>query len=318
MQLTRRSFSAAALGGLVASSVPALAKAPLAGRQAPAVYRQNVGAFEVTVLKDGWLPIDAKNFTGDAEGAARLLAAAFQSTPTPTSVNEWLVNTGDKLVLVDTGTSNVFAPTLGRLPASLAAAGVSADAVDAVILTHMHPDHAAGLLTPSKAVAFPNASIHVNAAEYAFWTSAEMAAAAPESSRGFFAIAQAAIKRYADAGRVTTFKDGTEILPGFTAVEALGHTPGHTMIRLSSDGRDLLLWGDIVHNFALQFAEPQRSIAFDTDGATALASRLRVLDMASADKLMIAGSHLPFPGLGHVAKAGSGYAYVPASWTADL
>jgi glyoxylase-like metal-dependent hydrolase (beta-lactamase superfamily II) len=204
------------------------------------------------------------------------------------------------------------------MSSNLAAAGIAPEAIDAVILTHMHPDHAAGLLTPDKAIAFPNATVHVNIGELAFWSSETAYAATPEASRKFFDIARAAIKPYADAGRVKTFTDGAEILPGFTAVEALGHTPGHSMIRVASEGRDLLLWGDIIHNFALQFTEPQRSIAFDTDKDKALASRLRVLDMVATDKTLIAGSHLPFPGLGHVAKAGAGYGYVPVAWGADL
>src|SRR3984893_9020995 len=108
MQLTRRSFGLAALGGVLAA--PALAKAPFAGAQAAGVYRLKVGSFEVTVLNDGWIPIETKLFTGNADGAARLLESSFlPKDGTPTAVNEWLVNTGDKLILVDTGTSNVFA-----------------------------------------------------------------------------------------------------------------------------------------------------------------------------------------------------------------
>ena len=161
MQMTRRRFGLAALGGVLLPAVPALAKAPFAGAQVPGVYRQKVGEFEVTVLSDGWLPIETKMYSGDQAGAEKLLGNAFLSKEaTPTAVNEWLVNTGDRLVLVDTGTSNVFAPTLGRMPKSLAAAGVDPAAVDVVILTHMHPDHAAGLLTTDKKIAFPNAMGH--------------------------------------------------------------------------------------------------------------------------------------------------------------
>jgi glyoxylase-like metal-dependent hydrolase (beta-lactamase superfamily II) len=141
MHLTRRSFGLAALSGALAA--PALAKAPFAGVQAPGVYRLKVGGFEVTVLSDGWLPLEAKIFSGDPTIAPKLLEASFlPKDAIPTSVNEWLVNTGDKLVLVDTGTSNLFGPTLGRLAKHLAAAGIEPGAVDAIILTHMHPDHA--------------------------------------------------------------------------------------------------------------------------------------------------------------------------------
>jgi glyoxylase-like metal-dependent hydrolase (beta-lactamase superfamily II) len=318
MSITRRSFGFAALS-VLAPALPALAKAPFAGTQAAGLYRLKVGGFEVTVLSDGWIPLESKIFTGNPDGAAKLLEGSFlPKAEIPTSVNEWLVNTGDKLVLVDTGTSNVYAPTLGRMAKNLAAAGVDSTAVDMVILTHLHPDHAAGLLTADKKIAFPNATVHVSEAEYAFWTSAEIYAKAPDEAKPFFDIARNSIKPYADAGKVERFKDGAQFAPGITAVAAPGHTMGHTMIRLSSGTSELLLWGDIVHNAALQFPEPDRAISFDTDPAQAITSRKRVFDMASTDRLLIAGAHLPFPGLGHVARTSSGYAYVPVEWRADL
>jgi glyoxylase-like metal-dependent hydrolase (beta-lactamase superfamily II) len=317
MHLTRRSFGPAALSG--AFALPGLAKAPFAGMQAPGVYRLKVGAFEVTVLNDGWLPLEAKVFSGDPATAPKLLEANFlPKDAIPTSVNEWLVNTGDKLVLVDTGTSNLFGPTLGRLAKHLAAASIEPGAIDAIILTHMHPDHANGLLTPDKKVAFPNASVHVHETELNYWTSAEIAGRAPDDFKPFFEMARNAIKPYAEAGKVTTFKDGGEAVPGVSVVAAPGHTVGHSMVRVSSQGRALLLWGDIVHNAALQFPEPDRALTFDTDQAMAIASRKRVFDMAANERLTIAGSHLPFPGIGHVAKAAAGYAYIPIEWGADL
>jgi glyoxylase-like metal-dependent hydrolase (beta-lactamase superfamily II) len=236
----------------------------------------------------------------------------------PTSVNEWLVNTGDKLILVDSGTSNGFGPTAGRMAKNLAAAGVDPATIDMVILTHLHPDHVAGLLTPDKKIAFPNATVHVDEGEYAFWTSAELAEKAPDGLKPLFALARNTIKPYADAGKVERFKDGAEFAPGIAASAAPGHTVGHTMVRLSSGRNELLLWGDIVHNAALQFPTPDRAISYDTDQAMAIATRKRVFDMTATDRLLIAGAHLPFPGLGHVARAATGYAYMPVEWGADL
>lgn len=319
MDITRRSFGLAAIGGTLLTAVPALAKAPFAGTQAPGVYRFKLGAYEVTVLSDGWIPLETKIFSGDPDGAAKLLEGAFlPKDKTPTSVNEWVINTGDQLVLVDTGTSNVFGPTLGRMAKNLAAAGIDPAAVDTVIITHLHPDHVAGLLTADKQVAFPNAGVQVNEADYNFWTSPEITAKAPDAIKPFFQMAQTAIKPYADAGKITMVKDGAALAPGMTAVVAPGHTVGHTMVRVSSQGQDLLLWGDVVHNAALQFADPERALAFDTDIPLAIATRKKVFDMAATDRLLIAGAHLAFPGVGHVAKAAVGYVYVPIPWAADL
>jgi glyoxylase-like metal-dependent hydrolase (beta-lactamase superfamily II) len=199
-----------------------------------------------------------------------------------------------------------------------AAAGVDPAMVDMVILTHMHPDHVAGLLTTDKKVAFPNATVHVNEVEYAFWTSAEHYAKAPDQFKPMYEVARNAIKPYADAGKLMPFNDGTEFAPGITARAAYGHTVGHTMVHLSSGPRGLLIWGDLVHNAVLQFPDPERALAYDTDKVMAIATRKRVFDMTATDKLMIAGSHLPFPGLGHVTKAPTGYAYLPVDWQADL
>ncbi len=319
MNITRRSFGFLALGGMLAPAVPAVAKAPFAGVQAAGVYRLKVGGLEVTVLSDGWVPLETKLFTGSVDSAGKVLESSFlPKDPIPTAVNEWLVNTGDKLILVDTGTSNVFAPTLGRMPKNLAAAGVDPAAIDMIILTHLHPDHAAGLLTTDKKIAFPNATVHVAEAEYAFWTSEEIYAKAPADAKGFFEIARNSIKPYVDAGKVERFKDRADFASGITAIAAPGHTMGHTMVRLSSGRSELLLWGDIVHNAALQFTDPERATALDTDQALGIATRKRVFDMTATDRLLIAGAHLPFPGVGHVARAASGYAYVPAEWGADL
>jgi glyoxylase-like metal-dependent hydrolase (beta-lactamase superfamily II) len=290
-----------------------------AGAQAPGVYRLKVGAFEVTVLSDGNLPFQRELFSGDPARAEQLLHDAFMPKQgATTSVNAWLVNTGGKLVLVDAGASTHFGPTLGRLPRNLATAGHQPDEIETVIITHMHPDHIPGLVSADKKIVFKNATVHVGADEYAFWTSDEIYAKAPDEAKPFFDLARMAIKPYADAGKVQTYKDGSQILPGFTAGLAPGHTVGHSTVRVSSGDRDLLIWGDIVHCAALQFAEPDRSIAYDIDPAMAIASRKKVFDMVATDRLLFAGAHLPFPGLGNTVKSGTGYAYVPLLYSEYL
>jgi glyoxylase-like metal-dependent hydrolase (beta-lactamase superfamily II) len=322
MKITRRSFGLAAAGAALAPALPAAAKEPPAGMQAPGIYRLKVGAYEVTVLNDGSAALPTKYFSGDADGAVKLLQNAFAPSTevAPTTFNAWLINTGDKLILVDTGYSNAIGPKAGHLPKTLAAAGVNPSDIDAVVITHVHPDHCLGLLTPDKQIAFPNATVHVNGDEYVWWLEGDVKI--PEGKPFFkdlFEGGRAAFKPYIEAKKVQTFKDGAELAPGVVAVLAAGHTVGHTMVRIAPSGGDqLLLWTDIVHSTALQFPEPERGIAFDFDPPKAIATRKKVMDMTATDRMLIAGTHIGFPGVGHVAKAGTGYAFVPLSWNASL
>jgi glyoxylase-like metal-dependent hydrolase (beta-lactamase superfamily II) len=321
MQFTRRSFGLAAAGTALLPVLPSAAKEAPAGMQAPGIYRLKVGSVEVTVLNDGSAALPTKYFSGDAEGAAKLLDAAFVANKemAPTTFNQWLINTGDKLILVDTGYANGAGPMAGKLPKALAAAGVNPADIDAVVITHVHPDHCNGLLTAGKQIAFPNATVHINGDEFAWWLEGDVKI--PEGKPFFkdlFEGGRAAFKPYVDGKRVQTFKDGAELAPGVTAVTAPGHTVGHTMVRVANGDSQLLIWTDIVHSTALQFPEPERGIAFDLEPPKAIATRKKVMDMASTDRLLIAGTHIGFPGVGHVAKAGSGYAFVPVPWNANL
>jgi glyoxylase-like metal-dependent hydrolase (beta-lactamase superfamily II) len=285
---------------------------PFAGTQAPGFYRHKVGSYEVTVVSDGTLTLDATIFTGDEAGAEKLLRDAhLPKMGFTTPLNTWLINTGQKLILVDAGGGTHFAPSIGRLPQNLAAAGVSSAAIDAVVITHPHPDHIPGVITSDHKMLFPNATLYVNENDHAFWTSADTRGKAPEEFRGFFDLAVNAIKPYAAAGKLSLYKDGAEFAPGVSAVACYGHTVGHSMVRVSPPGGDFLIFGDIVHCLALQFPDPERSVGFDTDPPAALASRKRVLDMVATDRLLFSGGHLPFPALGHATKSGSGYVFVP-------
>ncbi len=284
--------------------------------QAPGFYRFAVGALAVTVINDGWFALDTGAFSGDAASAAQLLDAAYLPTGIiKTSTNAWLVETGAKRILIDAGSSPALLPDAGRVIHNLSAAGIDAETIDGVILTHMHGDHVDGLLTRDGQPAFPNATVHVSEAEYDFWMSDTVYATLPERFKAFADVARTAIAPY--ARRLMTFRDGEELAPGVVAAMAPGHTAGHTMLRLSSQGRQLLIWGDLVHNDALQCPEPDRSLPYDTDPVMAAATRSKVLEMAATERLLVAGSHLSFPGLGHVGRASHGYGYVQASWNAD-
>jgi glyoxylase-like metal-dependent hydrolase (beta-lactamase superfamily II) len=210
----------------------------------------------------------------------------------------------------------VFGPSLGRLAGNRAALGVKPADIDTVLVTHLHPDHVGGLVDAGGQAVFPNAELVVHAVESAYWSDPAVLAAAPEGQeKQAVRLSLATIAAYRDRTRSVT---GGEVLGGVTAVPAPGHTPGHTGWLIASGGDGLLVWGDIVHLPGLQFARPDAGMAFDVDGALAIATRRRILDMAATDRLCVAGMHMDFPGFGHVVRAGSGYAFIGEPWNGEL
>ncbi len=216
---------------------------------------------------------------------------------------------------MDTGAAKAFGPTLGFIGDNLKAAGYSPEQVDVVLLTHLHADHAAGLLGTDGKPLFPNAEVRVAQADNDFWLSEEIAAKAPDGFKPFFKLAREAAAPYQAAGRWKPFSGEVELAPGIKAVDAHGHTPGHTAYMIESKGQRLLIVGDAVHSHAVQFARPEVAIEFDSDKKQAVAARKRLFARAAKEKLALAGMHLPFPGLGHVRADGKGYAWVPVEFS---
>lgn len=310
--------------GLAAALLAAFATAVQAGApqqeaQAPGWYRLQLGSFEVTALNDGTVALHPhqllKNVQPSEVRAA--LARSFEEDPTVTSVNAYLVNTGSKLVLIDTGAAGLFGPTLGRLQANLKAAGYQPDQVDDILITHLHPDHVGGITLDGKA-AFPNATVHVDARESAHWLSKENLAKASKDEQGFFQGVQAAAGPYVAAGRWKTYDTAAEIVPGirpWSYGRTPGHTPGHEGYLVESGGRKLLVWGDVVHFASVQFARPGVTIAFDTNQAQAAATRRKLFRELAEQRILVGAAHISFPGLGYVRQEGGGaYAWVPAGY----
>jgi glyoxylase-like metal-dependent hydrolase (beta-lactamase superfamily II) len=322
-EFTRRNVltGAVAAAAVAPLSAGAHAAAPPAGKQAPSFYRHKLGDFELTVVSDGARPLPigdgfVRNLSKDQVIAAAE-AAYMPKGHIVAPFNPIVVNTGAKLVLLDTGWGSGIGPTVGLLPSTLAAAGIDPKAIDIVVISHMHGDHILGLKTADAGLAFPNAEIKVPAADWAFWMSDDHMSKAPEG----FTKVQFGFNRKAFGGladKVTRFEWGKEVAPGITAVDSSGHTPGHTAFVIASGSARILYQGDVTNIPELFLRNPDWQIHFDHEPEKAVQTRRRIHDMASTEKLLVAGYHFPFPGLGHVEKDGAGYRLVPLAWNAVL
>ena len=293
---------------------PVQAAAPMAKTQAPGFYRMMLGDFEVTALYDGSfdLPVD-KLLKQPAARTGAALAKHFQALPVETSVNAFLVNTGSRLMLIDTGTGGYSGPTSGTLLANLRAAGYRPEQVDDIFITHMHGDHVGGLSHDGAAV-FANAVVHAGKGDIDHFLSQAEMDKAPADSRDGFKSAMAAFAPYQASGRLQPIGADGEIVPGVRSWATPGHTPGHTSYVVESKGARMIVIGDLIHVAAVQLDDPTVTIEFDSDSKAAEAMRLKVFAQAAKDGALVAAAHLQFPGIGHLAVHGKGYGWEPVNY----
>lgn len=279
-------------------AAPVRAAAELKGASTPIHYRFTHGAFEVTALRAGTSPMDNPQQTyglnATPEEFAEVSAAAFipadrsQNFFTPT-----LVNTGSELILFDAGLNPA------GTTAALAAAGHTPDEVDIVVVTHMHGDHIGGIAGEA-GVTFPNARYVTGAIENDHWSAA--------GNEGYDRI----IRPLAD--QFTYLDDGGEVVSGITAMAAYGHTPGHMVYHIESEGQRLLVTADMANHAVWSVGRPDWEVRFDMDKPAAIETRRRILGMLAADRVPFLAYHLPFPAVGYVEPQGDGFRHIPVGY----
>ena len=329
MELTRRhalAGAAAIAATPLLPSMPARAAAPAADKQAPSFYRYKVGDIQVTVVSDGRNTFKLED-TFITNAKKEEVNAALEKAFLPRDMftiyfAPLVINTGGKLVVIDTGNgpvANVNSKGAnGLFAVNMAAAGFDPKAVDTVVISHFHGDHVNGLLTADGTPAFPNAEVLVPATEWKFWMDdGEMSRAPAGRMQGLFKnnrnIFEAGLKK-----KVTPYEWGKEVAPGLLAVDSVGHTPGHTSYVLSSGSGKVYIQSDVTNNPNPFATNPGWHAFFDQDADMAEKTRRRVYDMVVAEKLQMQGFHYPFPGLGNVEKDGNGYRVIPAPWNPTI
>ena len=324
-ELSRRGLLSSAAAAALAAALPTqgFAAAPAAGKQAAGFYRYKVGDIEVTVVTDGAnrLPItDAFVVNVKKEEVNAALVAAFMEPGVFVGpYNPIVLNTGGKLALVDTGTSEAAYVTskgaTGQLMTNLAAAGIEAGAIDTVILSHYHGDHINGLLKADKSLAFPNAEILVPANEHQFYMDdGNMSRATKGRIEDVFKNVRRVMSGEV-LKRLRTYEWDKDVIPGVLAVGTPGHTPGHTSHVVSSGSSKVYVQADVTHAPFLFARNPGWHAYYDQDPVMAEATRRKVYDMLSAEKMLVQGFHYPFPSMAHVEKTATGYREIPMPWS---
>lgn len=324
--VSRRGVLGGAVAAAASAAAPLHAATPQSGNQAPGYYRYRVGSIEITVVNDGVsrMPITddfVANATKDQVNGA-LEAAFLEKNFYAGPYNPIVINTGSKLALVDTGTGEAAFKSSnglnGRLPLSLAAAGFDVGAIDTVIISHFHGDHINGLLRADGSLAFPNAEILVPAVEHKFWMDdGEMSRATkPRVVVGFKNTRRVMTAEVLK--RVRTYEWNKEVIPGVTAIGTPGHTPGHTSHVVASGDKAVYVQADVTHAPFLFARHPDWHFMLDVEPIEAEATRRKVYDMLVAERMLVQGFHYPFPSVGHVEKAGTGYREVLVNWSSTI
>lgn len=283
----------------------------------PGHYVVRMGAIQVIALSDGTVPISATELLhgNESNTVQRLLRRAYLNNPVEISINTFLIQTGDRLILVDAGSGDLLGPAHGgKLIASMKTAGFDPNDITDVLITHIHNDHSGGLSRQGKLL-FPNATVHINQKEIDYWR--DHLVERKGESRGINANRPAflALKPYLDAEKVKTFTGNIKVVVGIETMEIAGHTPGHTVFILESKGEKMIFWGDLIHIAAVQLHQPSMANEFDTDQKRAARQRVRAYNEAAQKGYLIAADHISFPGIGRVGRQGDTFTWIPVPYS---
>jgi glyoxylase-like metal-dependent hydrolase (beta-lactamase superfamily II) len=279
-------------------------------------YRIKIGTIDVIALSDGTAGFEVLEMLSEPKEAQKLLAKAYVKSPVDASVNAFLIQLGQRRILIDTGSGELLGPKLNKLPVSLSAVGVSPEQITDILLTHIHPDHSGGLTVGSRRV-FPGAVVHVDKRELDFWTDKAVGEKLPEPSKSFFQTVEKTVGPYIASKQIQTFDGATRLFTGIRAIPAYGHTPGQTFYALEDNGEKLVFLGDTIHAPDVQFDAPSITIKFDIDQKLAAIQRERAFADAAKNGYLVAFAHMYFPGVGRVRKEGNHYRWIPVPYMND-
>ena len=271
----------------------------------------SIGTLSAVSLRDGLFEVPNDNKVLGVGKTPEEVAEVLKANNAPTDklslpIDPLLVKSTDKVLLFDTGGGANFGPAAGGLGKSLADAGVDAGSVTDIFISHLHTDHIGGLVNATGALAFPNATIHIGKADWAF-----LQGLTPDTGAKF-GIAQPAPLVAALTPKVDAFEPGADLIPGVVkAVDIKGHTPGHSGYLIGSGADSVLYIGDTMHHSIISVQKPDWTIAFDMDAPTAQKSRNEVLAQSAASGQRIYAVHFPFPNVGKFEKRGEGYVWIP-------
>lgn len=280
-------------------------------------YHHQIGNTQITALLDGTNYLNPSLFKGlsDAEKTEILKKySAVNDKGIQTSVNAFLINTGQQLFMVDSGAASCFGAHLGSIYNNLKASGYEPTQVNGIFLTHLHPDHVCGISNNGKAN-YPNATLHISKIEYDYWLNPNTVKKLPKDKQAGFLVTvekiKAALAPYEKAKKIKIFSDKALAFGNVQFKPSFGHTPGHYSFKLKTDAQEVAFIGDIVHSHTLQFEQPQTAIEFDIDPKAAVETRLKHFAQYAKQGQLIAAPHLPFPGIGYIYKNGTSYQWIP-------